>query len=382
MKTTIKSHSYNQHQLKALCDRLCDNIEVVLDQLSLDYRKSNKMMIMKCPIHGGDNDSALNLYYEGDSYRGNWICRTHGCEKIFKKSILGFLRGYLSHIEHDWSENGDKFVSFNETIEFAQTLIGENIESFKLCDTSINKIQFSNTINNIYTKSNNLTTSKIDRTKIVSTLDIPAKYFVDRGYCPNILKKYDVGVCNNPNKEMYNRAVAPIYDIDHKYMIGCTGRSMFEKCEKCTKFHSSLSECPVDSWKFAKWKHSSGFKADSVLYNLWFAKDYIQDSYAAIIVEGPGNVWKLEEAGFHNAVAIFGSSLSDKQKILLDGSGAMNLILLTDSDEAGNKAAEQILEKCEKTYRLYRPVFSANDISCLSTEEIHNLLDPIIEKIS
>ena len=60
----------------------------------------------------------------------------------------------------------------------------------------------------------------------------------------------------------------------------------------------------------------------------------------------------------------------------------MNLILLTDSDEAGNKAAEQILEKCEKTYRLYRPVFSANDISCLSTEEIHDLLDPIIEKIS
>ncbi|NDC71851.1 MAG: hypothetical protein EBZ62_00150, partial [Sphingobacteriia bacterium] len=36
-------------------------------------------------------------------------------------------------------------------------------------------------------------------------------------------------------------------------------------------------------------------------------------SHTAIIVESPGNVWRLEENGIHNSVALFGSSLSDRQ---------------------------------------------------------------------
>jgi 5S rRNA maturation endonuclease (ribonuclease M5) len=80
-------------------------------------------------------------------------------------------------------------------------------------------------------------------------------------------------------------------------------------------------------------------------------------------------------------VAIFGSSLSDKQKILMDGSGAMNIIVLTDNDDAGHKAYEQILDKCSKTYKVYRPNFDSNDIGCMSTIEVSNILNPILEKI-
>ena len=83
--TKKKSPSHNQHELKIICDALCDNIEQVLEALDLhEYRDNGKMITMACPIHGGDNDSALNLYYEGDTYRGNWKCRTHGCEKYSK----------------------------------------------------------------------------------------------------------------------------------------------------------------------------------------------------------------------------------------------------------------------------------------------------------
>jgi hypothetical protein len=46
------------------------------------------------------------------------------------------------------------------------------------------------------------------------------------------LEDYDVGYCDNPAKPMYERAVVPIYDNEHKYIVGCTGRSIFEKCEK------------------------------------------------------------------------------------------------------------------------------------------------------
>ena len=223
---------------------------------------------------------------------------------------------------------------------------------------------------------------KIDRNLIQQSLSIPASYFIERGYSEDILIKYDIGLCLNPKKEMYNRAVAPIYDNEHKYMIGCTGRSIFDKCDQCEKYHAT-GTCPTDNlWKFSKWKHSSGFRADSILYNMWFAKEFIGKSYTAIIVEGPGNVWKLEEAGFHNSVAIFGSSLSDRQKINLDSSGAMSILILTDNDEAGHKAAEQIKSKCQNTYRVFRPTFTKSDIGEMNKEDIDKEIKPILSKLS
>ena len=65
-----------------------DHIEDLLTYFDLEYRSNDKMISMSCPIHGGDNSGAINLYVQGDTYRGNWKCRTHGCEKIFKGSII------------------------------------------------------------------------------------------------------------------------------------------------------------------------------------------------------------------------------------------------------------------------------------------------------
>jgi DNA primase len=104
-------------------------------------------------------------------------------------------------------------------------------------------------------------------------------------------------------------------------------------------------------------------------------------TYTAIIVESPGNVWKLEENGIHNSVGIFGSSMSDRQKILLDSSGAMNLVILTDNDEAGQKAAEQIKSKCQNTYRIFIPQISKPDIGEMTSAEINNEIKPLLERI-
>jgi 5S rRNA maturation endonuclease (ribonuclease M5) len=62
--------------------------------------------------------------------------------------------------------------------------------------------------------------------------------------------------------------------------------------------------------------------------------------------------------------------MSDRQKILIDSSGAMNIVVLTDNDEAGEKAATQIMNKCKNTYRVFRPSISKNDIADMSGEEI------------
>ena len=381
-RTMKKSNSYNQQQLKLVCDDLCDRIEDLFDSFDLEYRLNNKMYTMSCPIHGGDNAAALNIYHIGDNYRGNWTCRTHGCENIFKGSIIGFIRGLLSVERYHW-KIGDKnnICPFNEAVDFALAFLNKDLKNFKVSKVLQEKNRFTQVVEKIR-QSNNISGTRIERKYVTSSLVIPSQYYIDRGYTPEILTKYDVGLCDKSGKEMSDRVVAPIYSDDHRYVVGCTGRSVYNKCDSCGSFHKP-GICPTvhDLWKYPKWKHNAGFKSQNHLYNFWFAKEHILKSGIAVIVESPGNVWKLEEHGIHNAVGIFGCSMSDRQKMILDSSGAMSLVILTDNDEAGLKAAEQIKSKCEKTYRIYVPKISKPDVAEMSVDEIQIEIKDFIEKI-
>ena len=375
MTTTVMnkaSRSYNQNQLKILCDNLCDQIDNLFEVLDIqDIKQNGKMLVGCCPIHDGDNASAFNLYPDGENYRGNWKCRTHNCDKVFKGSIIGFVRGVLSNRKHNWKIDGDKTVSFNDTIKFIEDFLGHNLDNIKVSKSEIEKRTFASVVKHIVNNDND-NLPKISRHSIRNSLQVPSTYFIQRGFDSKILDRYDVGLCDKPEKEMYNRAVAPIYDIDHKYMVGCTGRSIFDKCLNCGSFHDPSHTCPSseDKWKFSKWKHNYQFKSQNHLYNLWFAKKHILESSKVILVESPGNVWRLEENGIHNSVALFGSSLSDKQKILLDGSGAMTIICIMDNDDAGTKALEIIKNKCRNTYNIININISKPDIAEMNSDEI------------
>lgn len=383
MLMTKTSPLNDQAKLKILCDDLCDNIEELLAYFNLDYKDHGKMIAMACPIHDGDNIGALNLYTQGDTYRGNWKCRTHQCEKIFKGSIIGFVRGLLSRQKYAWNKSGDSTCSFKETIDFIAGFLKKDLKDIKVSKLTRDKNKFANTISHIQPGSHKTNNAGLNRKSIRSLLEIPAQYYIDRGFSTAILDKYDVGLCKNPNKEMYNRIVVPIYDNEYKYMIGCSGRSIFEKCAQCSCFHNPAHECPKESHQYlhSKWKHSTNFKSQFSLYNLWFAQKHIQETGVAIIVESPGNVWKLEENNIHNSVGIFGAHMSDRQKILLDASGAMNLILLMDNDDAGKKATQNIIEKCQKTYRVHVPKIYKSDVAEMNADEIDTEIKQFIKRV-
>lgn len=380
MTMTKKSVSYNQNELKIICDQLCDNIEILLEALGIEHRQTSKMITMSCPIHGGDNVSALNLYPEGDTYRGNWKCRTHGCEQTFKSSIIGFIRGVISHNEMGWSKEGDPTITFANALAFAKKIVKNNFENIKVSKSTVEKNSFTSFVSNI-TSSSIENIPKISRSNIRKNLLIPAEYFISRGFDTQILDKYDVGLCDKQGKEMFGRAVAPIYDSEHKHMVGCTGRSIFNKCDRCNSYHS-IGNCPSEEnqWKYSKWKHNFGFKTQNHLYNMWYAKSYIHDTKTIIIVESPGNVWKLEQCGFRNSVALFGSSMSNTQKMLIDTSGAMQMILLLDNDEAGSKASDVIFKKCSRTYNVYSPKFVQTDVADTDSTVIINELLKLTER--
>ena len=243
------------------------------------------------------------------------------------------------------------------------------------------KKQFSYLVQNITShQTNENHICKISRHSVRQSLHIPAQYFIDRGFDSKILDSYDVGLCDKPEKEMYNRAVVPIYDHDYKFIIGCSGRSIFDKCDHCQCHHNPTDECPAvdDRWKYPKWKHNKDFKSQNYLYNFWKAKSHILQTGSVIIVESPGNVWRLEEAGIHNSVAIFGSNMSDRQKILLDGSGAMTIITIMDNDDAGKKAAITINNKCKNTYNIINISITKPDIAEMTIEEINQQIKSLL----
>lgn len=382
MKTMKKKkyRSYDQNQLKQLSDIVCDDIENLLSYLGIDsYKIFEKMVTMCCPIHGGDNDSALNLYHQGDSYRGNWKCRTHQCEQIFKSSIIGFIRGCLSH-EHGWSKDGDEMVSFNDAVDFAVKFAKQDLNSLKTDNKIKEKNIFVNTVKNI-TQEQQSEIKVVPRNLVIRSLNIPSSYFINRGFSKEVLIKYDIGDCVGPSKEMSDRAVVPVYDNDMKGMVGCSGRSCYNKCIECGCYHNHEKQCPQDNekWLHSKWRHSKNFKTQECLYNFWFAKEHILKSKTVIIVESPGNVWRLEEAGIHNSVAIFGSSMSYKQKMLLDISGAMNIVTIMDNDDAGQLASKQIQEKCGRTYNIKNIQLQLNDVADMNIEQIKIEILPQIE---
>lgn len=378
-KKMNKSTSVDQNKIKIVCDKVCDRIDDLLSHFNLEYRDNGRFITMACPIHSGDNDSALNLYHTGDNYRGNWKCRTHHCEEIFKGSIIGFIRGVLSNNKYNWHKHGDSACSFQEALDFATNFLNLSLKDIKVSKVAKDKSAFVSN-SKILTNNTQLNIPIISRDKVRKNLSIPSKYFIQRGFSQEILDKYDVGDCLSQTKEMSNRAVVPIYDQHYSTMIGCTGRSIFNKCDSCKAFHDIKDDCPNEdnAWKMSKWKHSSGFKTQDSLYNFWFAKDYIKETGSAILVESPGNVWKLEENNIHNSVALFGSNLSDRQKTILDTSGAMNLIVIMDNDEAGEKARKQIDNKCSRTYNIKHIKINSNDIAELTPLEIKNQIERYI----
>jgi len=380
MKTSHSKTNYkytDQAKLNALTDLTVQHIDKIYSYFNIEPSYKNDILITStCFVHGGDNTTALNLYHNAD-IRVHYKCRTHQCEDIFGSSLISLIRGGLSKVRYDWKINGDKEASFNETVEFLLDITQQEFTAIKSSNTKIHNdnILFSSTINN-------LTTPKIEKAGIDielyrSKVEIPATYYLQRGYSIEVLDKYDVGTCKRPKRSLYQRAVVPIYDESGDIILGFSGRSIHPKCEQCKHYHDPEKKCHF----FPKWKHTKGFKKENCLYNYWYAKEHILKSGAIVLVESPGNVWRLEEAGIHNSVAIFGAHLSTNQLNIINGSGAFSIICLLDNDEAGKKGAKKIHDQCSKMYRMYFPQLQTNDIGDMSIDVVTNDIKPLISKL-
>lgn len=86
------------------------------------------------------------------------------------------------------------------------------------------------------------------------------------------------------------------------------------------------------------------FHKSEVLYGLDKAKTAMASTGVALIVEGYTDVIALHEAGFTNAVATLGTSLTRQHIRILSHHAKSKIIYLFDGDEAGQRAADRALE--------------------------------------
>jgi 5S rRNA maturation endonuclease (ribonuclease M5) len=341
---------------------ICENIEEVLSKFDIDLKSNGSFYVGPCPIHGGDNRTAFNIFVDGHTRIGNWICHTHHCEEHFVNNAIGFIRGVLSHKKLNWSQKGNNIFSFNKTIEILKQVL--QLSDISKCKNKKKFDVLTSSVIAVKEKSKTSWSKKVVREKLL----IPSQYFLSRGYSKEILDKYDVGDSKVSEGLFSNRAVVPIYEDDGKRVVGFTGRTTLKDFENL---------------KISKWCNSKGFSRKDYLYNYNYAKDYIKESGVAILVEGPGDVWRLEEAGIHNSLAVFGSSLTDSQQIILESSGALCLVLLFDTDSAGTKAKEKVQSSLSRMFNILNPDFPEGykDIGEMKTEEVKEFLVPILEKL-
>lgn len=371
-----------QDQLYILNNDIVDNMELFVDKLHLDIKKYGKTYIGPCPVHGGDRESAVNLYISGDNYKGNWICNTRGCEREFVATAVGFIRGVLSHIHHNWEFKGDKTVSFQDTLQYCVSILNRDYTTFVVEEEEADKKQFlslSKITSNVQIKHNTLTREDVMKTGLV----IPSPYFIERGWSADVLTRYDVGTCLNPEKPFYKRAVVPVYDASGITLAGCSGRSIYNECGKCRAYHNPSSACPPAEkrWLYSKWKHSKGFDGENTLYNFHSAKKCIEKSGIVVIVESPGNVWRIEESSICNSVATFGTSLSGGQKRLLDASGALSILVIGDNDAGGDTLIADVKKKCGEQYNILALKPPLGDVGEMSVEQINTWLRPVLQKL-
>jgi len=369
---------FDYELIEEVKDLACANIEDMLTALGVDFRQNGKMFCGPCPVHGGDNLSAWNIYPEGEQVRGYWVCRTHHCEKkkdgndklIYVSTIIGFVRGVLSH------QKGS-YVSYQESVDFIVEFLGYKSlsEISKPDSATIERRKYISSMKKL-SLSPKQKTSGWSREKLRQTLQIPCEYYINRGYSREVLDKYDVGLYNKRN-----RVVVPVYDDSYKYVAGFLGRSVWGQCDKCKKWHDPNHKCPNNTYEIKeceKWLNGS-FESTNYLYNYWFASEHIRKTGVAILVEGAGDVWRLEENGINVSLGLFGTDLTDAQRVLLDRSGALSIVIMLDSDKAGIEGSKKLKQQLGRQYRMYFPKIK-EDAGELGRDEITEDIKPIIEK--
>lgn len=154
-------------------------------------------------------------------------------------------------------------------------------------------------------------------------------YLVERGLTVPTIKEFGIGYCTRGL--MRGRIAIPIHN-EVGELVAYAGRAVDRE----------LADMK------GKYRLPDGFKKSFVLFNLHRAAEHADRGL--IVVEGFFDCFKLQQAGYPNAVALMGSTLSEPQEQLLL-SQCDRIVLMLDGDDAGTKCLREFYGRLRR--RLY-----------------------------
>ena len=369
--------SFRPSEITFIQDRACERVAEVFDALGVDYIERHDYLQAACPVHDGDNPRGVFWAIRSN----HWQCKTRGCQSDPvtgpSNSIFGLVRGTMSR------KTGKEW-SFQQAVNFVAQSLG--LEKCSVDAMTAQDIEMSKIIKQHRKKRPCVQENGVLLSTMVPHLKSDQVYYPNRGVSPEMIAKYHISFCNTHGKPMYKRAFFPILDVTGRYIVGWSGRSIYDKCPQCTMYHHpERRSCPDKQYSgiYPKWKHSKDLRVELGLYNIWYAKPFISKTGTVILCEGPGDVWAYESAGIRNSVAMMGLSMSRQQRLMLQNAGALTVVCTFDNDEAGIKAMNKLEEDLTHYFRVFCVTpDTAQDVGDMLTDDIKCKIGPILEKAS
>jgi DNA primase len=182
---------------------------------------------------------------------------------------------------------------------------------------------------------------------------IGLSYFEERGFRPDIIKKFQLGYCLNLGDDLTKAGLSKGYKLEFMEKVGLVkskedrnfdffrGRVMFPIHSVTGRVLGFGGRTLITDKKIAKYFNSPEsiiYNKSEILYGLYYAKGDIIKYDNCFLCEGYTDVISMHQAGIINAVSSSGTSLT-KEQIKLIRRYTSNITILYDGDAAGIKAS-------------------------------------------
>lgn len=182
---------------------------------------------------------------------------------------------------------------------------------------------------------------------------IALSYFIERGFRPDIIEKFQLGYCLNKSDGLTTEALKKGYKLEYLEKVGLTktkdersfdffrGRVMFPIHSVSGRVLGFGGRTLINDKKIAKYFNSTEsiiYNKSQILYGLYFSKGDIIKYDECFLCEGYTDVISMFQAGITNVVSSSGTSLTSEQ-IRLVKRYTKNITILYDGDAAGIKAS-------------------------------------------
>lgn len=182
---------------------------------------------------------------------------------------------------------------------------------------------------------------------------IALSYFLERGFRPEIIEKFQLGYCINKGTHFTDAALEKGYKLEYLEKVGLTktkddrhfdffrGRVMFPIHSVTGRVLGFGGRTLFTDKKIAKYFNSPEsiiYNKSQILYGLYFAKGDIIKYDNCFLCEGYTDVISMYQAGIQNVVSSSGTSLT-KEQIRFVKRYTNNITILYDGDAAGIKAS-------------------------------------------